>query len=257
MHPARQTNPNPVSMPPDPQTTAYHHPRRPTAPRYQRKSPLPQGSTLPLFQTQSLVSFSSVLTFFQRSANRDASRFVARFWLCAKPVCPMFTSYATKPHSDLQHPIRHSGGSRRFSGRNVHPEGRSRIIAHHSNHSNPSSKSLKPFPILQILVQKIGATTRVAPTKPPCIPPWASRGRDGTPHVIPSVARNLPPFAKRKGARGMSCQPINAEKPNNHQPSFASFKHHGNHDSKSIPSGWTFRPLDSGFRRNDIRGRGS
>ena len=51
------------------------------------------------------------------------------------------------------------------------------------------------------------------------------------PPVIPSAARNLPPFAKRKGARGMSCQPLNAETPNNNHPSFASFNHHGNHGS--------------------------
>ena len=44
------------------------------------------------------------------------------------------------------------------------------------------------------------------------------------PPVIPSAARNLPPFAKRKGARGMSCQPLNAETP-------TTTNHHSHHSN--------------------------
>ena len=41
-----------------------------------------------------------------------------------------------------------------------------------------------------------------------------------------------PPFAKRKGARGMLRYPINGETPNNHHPILKSFQNHSHHGSQ-------------------------
>ena len=57
------------------------------------------------------------------------------------------------------------------------------------------------------------------------------------------------------GVRGRHYHPINAETPNNHTPSFASLKHHGNHGSKPPPL-WI--PASAGMTdcaRNDIGDR--
>ena len=64
----------------------------------------------------------------------------------------------------------------------------------------------------------------------------------------------IPPSLSARGRerseRGMPCHTISEETSADYTQSFSSFPNPSN--PSSHPSGWAFRPLDSGFRRNDV-----
>ena len=134
------------------------------------------------------------------------------------------------------------------------PQGVRRMPCHPLNAETPNNNHhpiLKSFPILQILVHitldsgfrrnDVGGRGSFASFK--------NHGNHGSKPMSFRAQRGISPFAPPQGGRGMPCHPLNAETPNNnHHPILKSFP---------ILQILVHITLDSGFRRNDVGAGGS